>query len=161
MEQIFKLTLEEQLMDESSSPEPTTITEAQSSNASPPSSHTEVLPTMYDSLVILDVDIDEQIHRFVRMVKETEELPVSSSRSIVGSLEEITNSMASHLKDIQSLVVAEESDLLLKNALMDKLSTTHEYMKNILRALEDHNGYTPHDFRGGVISTGKIPCYLD
>ena len=109
----------------------------------------------------MDVDVDEQIHRFIQMVKETEELPVSSSRPIVGSLEDITSSMASHLAYLQSLTIVEDSDLLLKNALMDKLSTTHEYMKNILRALEDHNGYTPHDFRGGVISTGKIPCYLD
>ena len=144
-------------MDKNSSTPPQTVSniQGQSSDVSPPSNHTEVRPALYDSLVILDVDVDEQIHRFIQMVKETEELPVSSSRPIVGSLEDITNSMTSYLEYLQSLTIVEDSDLLLKNALLDKLLAAHDYMKGILSALEDRNGYMPHDFRGGIISTGK------
>ena len=64
--------------------------------------------------------------------------------------------MAAHYRDLQPLAVTEDSILLLKNALLEKLLATREYMDSILCGLEDCDSHKPHDFRGGVINTGNI-----
>lgn len=137
-------------------PAPLTNVEAQSSNIPQHPDRIEIQPAAYDSLVILDTNIDEQINRFVQLTKDAEELPVSSAECVIRSLKEITYWMTSRLEGLRPLVVMEDSDLLLKSALLEKLSTTQEYMKGILHVLENRNGYIPHDFRGGILSTGNL-----
>ena len=124
-----------------------------------PSNNTPPTPaispsSLYDSLVVLDTGIDEQIRRFVLLVQEAESLPVSSSKSFIGSLKEIRHAMSAHHRDLQPLTVTEDSCLLLKNAVLEKLLTTRDYMDSILRGLEDCDDHKPHGC--GVINTGNI-----
>ena len=115
----------------------------------------------YTPLVSLDHEIHSRIARFVELVKQAESLPVSSASTVVASLREIFDWIATCASQLDVLHPTDHATKQLQTAMLDNLSTVRQYMYTVLKVLEDRDGNKPSEFHGGVVYTGiSIPLYI-
>ena len=108
----------------------------------------------YTPLVSLDHEIHSRVARFVELVKQAESLPVSSASMVVSSLREIFDWIATCTAQLDVLHPSDHAATQLQTAMLDNLSTIHQYMSTVLKVLEDRDGNKPSGFPGGVVYTG-------
>ena len=108
----------------------------------------------YTPLVSLDHEIHSRVARFVELVKQAESLPVSSASMVVSSLREIFDWIATCTAQLDVLHPSDHAATQLQTAMLDNLSTIHQYMSTVLKVLEDRDGNKPSGFHGGVVYTG-------